>query len=232
MGSKAIYAFFSSGVYGPSVTKQQQDEMVKAVLAAQGGFMRVLLGIECPPEVTITSALWMAGELDTFKSGDLDGNGFLDAAELASAMEASVTSEAANFATTTNFAEMADHFISAFDLQPDGKISPAEWLVARAAWLSTHIATQFYMPQPLPAKIASGTCVAIPPMAPLPDEIAPMPMAMPRSKPLRARRPAIREKKKKKKKKTSDLVVAVGLATGIFAMGFLAGLRRGRAGRT
>lgn len=149
----------------PSATTPEHDQAFStAVLEGQGRFMAVLLGLEKLPShdsdpsksLENVADLWMALECQMFKKLDLDYSGTLDVNELSKAMEdaTSGVTPCYNYGAppTLDYEAMAKHFIDAFDIDSNGIISLAEWLVARAAFQSAFCTSAFYMQASLPTK--------------------------------------------------------------------------------
>merc|ERR1712032_1247135 len=132
--------------------------------------------------------------------GDKDKNGTLDASELASCIKEmphytaySPLPVAPVDFSSVDYDVLANHFLEAFDVNQDGKISKSEWIVARASYLSLFIFQAQYKADSLP--------FASPPVLYEP------PMGVPRSADSKKR------KKKKKKKSGGEYLVLATLMT-------------------
>jgi len=126
-----------------------------ALVEAQLSFMSVLL-CKSSPNAAVAAACeqWKAYEMGNFISFDKDANGELDAGELEACMEKSVRESlpAMQPEEHVDFRDMAQHFLNCFDIDNNGHISAAEWLVSCAAFHSTYLVSSFYAASPLPTK--------------------------------------------------------------------------------
>jgi len=124
-----------------------------ALIEAQVGFISVLLcGDRGNPKVAAACEQWKAYEVGSFIRFDEDKSGELDASELASCMQRSIA-ETMPFMDleSIDLDSMSSHFMSCFDVDSNGKISLAEWLVSSAAFQSTFLVSSFYR-EALPSK--------------------------------------------------------------------------------
>mmetsp|Transcript_42214 Transcript_42214/g.99080 ORF Transcript_42214/g.99080 Transcript_42214/m.99080 type:complete len:621 (+) Transcript_42214:24-1886(+) len=131
-----------------------------AVVEGQLAFMSVLLGCEKGnAAVAAACEQWKAYEVGNFVGFDKDGTGELDAAELAACMEWSVQDGMPHvhrvFRKGIDYDEMAKHFIECFDVNVNGRISAAEWLVACAAFQSTFLVRESATGPPRPDPTAA-----------------------------------------------------------------------------
>lgn len=200
----------------PLPTLDEAKAQQECMLAAQLAYMKMIMGLSQSDHGRSTMELWVAHECEKFDGFDKDKNGTLDASELASCIKEmphyniySPLPVATVDFSSVDYDVLANHFLEAFDVNQDGKISKSEWIVARASYISLFIFQAQYAADNLPflyeppmgVPTSAGACLA------------------PRVRKAKVKK--ARKASKQKKSGGETLVLATIMA--IFISGFVAG---------
>jgi Ca2+-binding EF-hand superfamily protein len=227
--------------------RKQAEAVEKGMVAAQLAFIKVLCGGSEKEQGKAALETWMGHESNVFDKFDTDHNSMLDVAELSACL-----SQKVSYAplvpcpspffdhSSIDFEALAKHFVELFDVNQDGGISKAEWIVARAAYLSLFIVSSQYTGSALPMRAPSNTMLTY--QSPYGAPVAPMMYAAPLTQDTPTvtygpptldtydpyALPPPRKSPKKLKKRKEGGMVTIGMligvpVTSIFLMGFLVG---------